>query len=181
MILPTRVLPSNAPPLQEDNGVQHASRVLQEHSGNRQLVDFNNTDEYQPKYPSSGLTDSSYPRHHVLQPTQHVYRSQPQYRPTYRHGYGRPGYRCYMTPQEEAKLQYEAERLYRRFRQSDQYIKYRARQSKDDKGNGDQKWPDHLEKAFFRGTIRPVVPDRCVNHHFSTRSTPSNGSSETVT
>jgi transcriptional enhancer factor len=156
--------------------------VLQEHSGNRQPVDFNNSDEYQPKYPSSGLTDSSYPRHHVLQPpTQHVYRPQPQYRQTYRQRYGRASYRCYMTPQEEAKLQYEAERLYRRFRQSDQYIKYRARQSKDDKGNGDQKWPDHLEKAFFRGRLRLLASDRYVDHHVSTRSTPSNGSSETVT
>lgn len=152
MILPTRVLPSNAPPLPEDNWVQNASRVLQEHSGNRQLVDFNSTDEYRPKYPSSALSDSTYPRHHVLQqPTQHLYRPQTQPLSNYRYGYGRIGYRCLITPQEEAKLQFEADRLYRRFRQSDQYVKYRTRQSKDDKGNGDQKWPDHLEKAFFRG------------------------------
>jgi transcriptional enhancer factor len=59
-----------------------------------------------------------------------------------------------LNPQQEAKLQYDADRLYRRFRQSDQYVKYRARQSKDDKGNGDQKWPDELEKAFFRGLSR---------------------------
>lgn len=51
----------------------------------------------------------------------------------------------------EAQVQYDAEQLYRRFEKSDQYVKYRARQAKDDKGNGDQKWPDHLEKAFFRG------------------------------
>lgn len=157
MILPTKVLPSNAPPLQDDNGVQHASRVLQEHSGNRQLVDFNSNNDYEPKYPLSGpsrLNEQSYPRHHVpQQPTQHFYRPQPQHRPTYRYGYSRAGYR-YLTPQDEAKYQYEAERLYRRFRQSDQYVKYRGRQSKGDKGNEDQKWPDHLEKAFFRGWLR---------------------------
>jgi hypothetical protein len=153
MILPTRVLPSNAPPLQDDNGVQHASRVLQEHSSNRQIVGFNSTGEYQPKYSSSALSDNTYPRNHALHPpSQQLYRQPTHHRSNYRYGrYGRPGFHCLFTPQEEAKLQYEAERLYRRFRQSDQYVKYRARQSKDDKGNGDQKWPDHLEKAFFRG------------------------------
>jgi hypothetical protein len=33
---------------------------------------------------------------------------------------------------------------------SEQYAKYRAKGSKDDK-NEEKKWPDHLEQAFFRG------------------------------
>lgn len=160
MLQPTRVLPSNAPPLQEGgDGLHQASRVLQEHSGNRQQhYDFGNTSAWDQskysyddqKYPANVLAgENAYPRHHVQhhqgqhQHTQ-LYQPQPQHRATWRYSYPR-GY------QDEAALQYNAERLYRRFRQSDQYNKYRTRQSKEDKGNGEQKWPDHLEKAFFRG------------------------------
>lgn len=165
MLQPTRVLPSNAPPLQEGcDGLHQASRVLQEHPGNRQQhYDFGNTSEWtqakypydQQKYPANVLTgENAYPRHHVQQQQgQHhqpqLYHPQPQHRAAWRYGFaGRY--------QDEAALQYNAERLYRRFRQSDQYVKYRTRQSKDDKGNGDQKWPDHLEKAFFRGSWHPL-------------------------
>ena len=62
----------------------------------------------------------------------------------------RGGHR-YNAPEEEARIRFDSERLYNRFKKSDQYVKYRNRQTKDDKGNEDQKWPDHLEKAFFRG------------------------------
>lgn len=153
MIQPARVLPSNAPPLRDGDDVHQASRVLQEHSGNRQQTDFGFAPESEQKYPSSVLTENSYPVQHQHQHQQQIpqlYHPQPQHRQVWRYGYGRGGYR-YHAPENEASIRFEADRLYHRFRRSEQYVKYRDRQSKDDKGNGDQKWPDHLEKAFFRG------------------------------
>lgn len=168
MLQPTRVLPSNAPPLQEGNdGLQQASRVLQEHSGNRQQHhDFGSTADWDPtkylydqKYPANVLTgENAYARHQAPhqypQPQhQHLYHPRPQHRHAWRYG----GYRAPYGQIDEVRVQHDAERLYQRFRQSDQYVKYRTRQSKDDKGNGDQKWPDHLEKAFFRGRFSMCV------------------------
>ena len=158
MIQPSRVLPSNAPPLTEGDNLHHASRILQEHSGNRQQSDLGLQNDYEQKYPSSLLTENTYPRHHghqQLHQTQHLYHPQPQHRQIWRYGHLRGSF-GYPSPEQLAKIEFEADRLYRRFRQSDQYIKYRTRQSKDDKGNGDQKWPDHLEKAFFRGKVRSL-------------------------
>ncbi|EMC98932.1 hypothetical protein BAUCODRAFT_41355, partial [Baudoinia panamericana UAMH 10762] len=40
------------------------------------------------------------------------------------------------------------------FQKCDGYSKYRQRQHKDDKGSPDQKWPDHLEEAFFRALVK---------------------------
>lgn len=160
MLQPARVLPSNAPPLQEGHdGLHQASRVLQEHSGNRQQHhDFDSTGDWdqskylydQQKYPANVLTgENAYARHHVPHQQyqhRHLHHPQPRHRYAWRYGHPRGPW-----PMNEAQVQYDAEQLYRRFEKSDQYVKYRARQAKDDKGNGDQKWPDHLEKAFFRG------------------------------
>nr|POE66101.1 hypothetical protein CFP56_54362 [Quercus suber] len=44
-----------------------------------------------------------------------------------------------------------AKNLLGRFKASVQYMKYRTRQQKDSKQAHEQKWPDHLEEAFFRG------------------------------
>ena len=157
MIQPTQVLPSNAPPLRDRDNVHQASRVLQEHSGNRQLNAFGFSIDFEQKYPSSVSTENSYPRHHnaahhQVPQHQHLYHPQPQHRHALRYSYGQRGY-YRSSPEDEARIQYQSDRLYERFRQSEQYIKYRSRQAKDDKGNGDQKWPDHLEKAFFRGLL----------------------------
>ncbi|KAK3710686.1 hypothetical protein LTR37_010105 [Vermiconidia calcicola] len=157
MIQPTRVLPSNAPPLRDGDGLHHTSKVLQEHSGNRQNdLDFSN-DYEQQNYPASLLNENAFPRHHQPQQQQaapqHLYHPQPQHRHHWKYSYVRGGYR-YPSAEDEARIHFDSERLYRRFRQSDQYIKYRNRQSKDDKGNGDQKWPDTLEKAFFTALVR---------------------------
>lgn len=56
--------------------------------------------------------------------------------------------------------------LYHRFRNSEQYMKYRGRQHKDDKGNqGEQKWPDRLELAFFEALVRwPPMGRRKMMH-----------------
>ena len=152
MIQPTRILPSNAPPFREGDSVHQASRVLQEHSGNRQHDCSQVVNDYERKYPSSALTENNY-TFQTQQPHQvpQLYHPQPQHRHAWRYGHAR-GYR-YPGPEDEVKIRYEADRLFHRFRRSDQYIKYRNRQTKDDKGNGDQKWPDHLEKAFFRGEL----------------------------
>jgi hypothetical protein len=152
MMLPARVLPSNAPALGDD-GLHLTNRVLQEHSGNRQHNTYSYTD-YEQKIPTSFSVENAY-AHRPQPPIQHqparrLYHPQPVHRQEWKYGYSSNGYAEY-SPEEEVKNQVEAKYLYRRFRQSDPYVKYRNRQQKEDKGNDDNKWPDHLEKAFFRG------------------------------
>ncbi|EME45955.1 hypothetical protein DOTSEDRAFT_127012, partial [Dothistroma septosporum NZE10] len=56
---------------------------------------------------------------------------------------------------DRARVEKAARILYHRFRNSESYMKYRTRQQKDDKGNqGEQKWPDRLEQAFFEALVR---------------------------
>lgn len=164
MMLPTRVLPSNAPPLLDGDGLPSASRVLQEHSGNRQINDFVFAGtEYEQKYSGATLfNENSYEAQ--LQPQhQHQQQQLPQQQVTHQLHHPRPQHRHhtwkfgqqrsvypYTNPAEDSKIQVEAEYLHRRFKQSESYIKYRNRQTKGDKSD-DQKWPEHLEKAFFRG------------------------------
>lgn len=159
MLQPPRVLPSNAPPLRSDDDYHQALNVLHEQSGNRQRLDFDSATESEQKYPSSILTENAYPVQHPPQQYQvpQLYHPQPQHRQLWRCGFGRGGRYSTHGPEDDAReaarLRFESDRLYHRFRMSEQYVKYRDRQSKDDKGNGDQKWPDHLEKAFFYGTF----------------------------
>ena len=54
--------------------------------------------------------------------------------------------------QELREIETTARDLYQRFRSSDQYVKYRERQS-DRQQSEDQKWPDRLERAFFQGML----------------------------
>ena len=166
MLQPPRVLPSIAPPLHDGDNVHHASRVLQEHSGNRQQTDFGFSNDYEQKYPVSLLTENIFTQHNQPQqlpvplPQQQqqvpqLFHPQPQHRHAWRFGYARSALR-YPGPEDEARIRIEADRLFHRVRKSDAYAKYRHRQSKSDK-NDDQKWPDHLEKAFFRGQSRCIV------------------------
>lgn len=153
MIQPEHVLPSNAPPLRDDGRLFQVSRVLQEQSGNRQQSEFvldHDVGEIKGEA-------TSFDENQVVAPLQRLqsfpplYHPQPQHRQAWRYGYARAGWR-YPGPEEEARIRLEAERLYNRVRKSQHYLKYRDRQTKDDKGNQDQKWPEHLEKAFFRGS-----------------------------
>lgn len=153
MIQPPRVLPSNAPPLSNE-GNDQTSRVLQEHSGNRQQTTYPYSQSYgEQKYAVSRVTENTYPAPPVQtgyqlypQPTAPTWSSELRRSGFARGTYGRkPGF---PSPAEKAV---EAKKLYRRFLSSDQYAKYRQRQHKDDKGSQEQKWPDHLEEAFFRG------------------------------
>ena len=141
------VLPSNASPLR--SGSAFDSRVLQEHSGNRQQADFQYAVKHEhaeKKYATSLSTENSY-----LAPQVTGLSSYPQRevilnrRPR---GYGS---RCYGGSKSGANKDVEAKRLYRRFLSSEKYAKYRGRQHKEDKPEFDQKWPDHMEEAFFRG------------------------------
>ncbi|TKA66387.1 hypothetical protein B0A49_05814 [Cryomyces minteri] len=52
-----------------------------------------------------------------------------------------------------SKIDREARLLYREFYESESYRKYRLRQPKPSDRNKDQKWPDHLEQAFFRAIV----------------------------
>jgi transcriptional enhancer factor len=146
------VLPSNASPLV--SGSEAAPRVLQEHSGNRQH-DFKFSQDYELKGSGSLLSENIHPRIPV--------RPQPLYRhqhavshAPFRSGFARPNYGRLHHPTQAEKDE-RARILLRRFHNSEQYAKYRSRQGKTEGKDGDQKWPDHLEQAFFRGTYFSVL------------------------
>ncbi|KXT00897.1 hypothetical protein AC578_5689 [Pseudocercospora eumusae] len=160
MLQPTQVLPSNAPPLQESP--HHLSRtVLQEHSGNRQQNDYS----YQQhatdlKYPPSIHTENTYAGLQQAYRPAHVYQQTPAQRNALRYGARRTN--PWAT---EQAIEKEASYLYQRFRNSDQYTKYRNRQHKDDKGGQEQKWPDRLEFAFCKALVRwPPMGKRKLLH-----------------
>ncbi len=152
MIHPVCVLPSNAPPLRDDENVYQTSKVLQEHSGNRQqhntafvgdgdvkcssyLFNANNLGNYLPSQQQASQISHPQPQH-------------PQF---FRGSYGHCA-RRFPRPESEAKIRLDADRLYSRMLKCEQYVKYRDRQAKNDKTKDEQKWPDYLEKAFFRGS-----------------------------
>jgi hypothetical protein len=150
------VLPSNASPLV--GGSEAAPRVLQEHSGNRQH-DFKFSQDYELKGSASLLSENTYPRLPVR--PQQVYRHQHAVSHTpFRSGLARPNYGRLHHPTQAEKDE-RARILLRCFHNSEQYAKYRSRQGKSDGKDGDQKWPDHLENAFFRGmysTMLKIMP-----------------------
>ncbi|KAI7241534.1 hypothetical protein KC330_g511 [Hortaea werneckii] len=155
MFLKPAVLPSNAPPL-EENGVYQASRVLQEHSGNRQqsTLVVHGSDQ---KAPSTASIENSWSSQHVQQlgiaTANHYYQVPTSYRqPSLPYGHPHRHSR-YFNHSEEESITRQAKRLWQRFQASPAYKKYRGRQHKDDKGNTEQKWPDHLEEAFFRALV----------------------------
>ncbi|KAK1076538.1 hypothetical protein LTR33_008855 [Friedmanniomyces endolithicus] len=158
-----RVLPSNAPPLHDDgDSVQHASRVLQEHSGNRlQQLAYPASAIYEPKY-SLPLqqTENSWPGayqqyqqqhvHHHAVPS-HQYKGGQQFAIRARH----PPYDYQHADDERNDLKKAAD-LFRRFQACAGYAKYRDKQhqGKDEKAAQEQKWPDDLEEAFFRALVK---------------------------
>ncbi|KAI6827477.1 hypothetical protein KC340_g9641 [Hortaea werneckii] len=155
MFLKPAVLPSNAPPL-EENGVYQASRVLQEHSGNRQqsTLVVHGSDQ---KASSTTSIENSWSSQHVQQlgiaTANHYYQVPTSYRqPSLPYGHPHRQSR-YFNHSEEESITRQAKRLWQRFQASPAYKKYRGRQHKDDKGNTEQKWPDHLEEAFFRALV----------------------------
>jgi hypothetical protein len=180
MLQPARVLLSNAPPLRggsSDNSVVQASRVLQEQSGNRQLNDHNaaaagaghgsgydlqqkylaqqQTSPTENAWPNSSSAHSQLPQGHQQYynvPT-HLHHPQPQYRQQWTYAQHRRPSGAYY---DEQVISHRARQLWLRFQRSESYKKYRDRQHKDDKA-AEQKWPDHLEEAFFRGMHYPNI------------------------
>ncbi|KAI6799819.1 hypothetical protein KC337_g16009 [Hortaea werneckii] len=155
MFLKPAVLPSNAPPL-EENGVYQASRVLQEHSGNRQqsALVVHGSDQ---KASSTASIENSWSSQHVQQlgvaTGNHYYHLPTSYRQSSLPYGSAPLHSRYFIHSEEEKITRQAKHLWQRFQASPAYKKYRGRQHKDDKGNTEQKWPDHLEEAFFRALV----------------------------
>ena len=57
----------------------------------------------------------------------------------------------------QEKVGRDARRLAGMLSQCEGYLKYRSRQPKEGRGKQDQKWPDHMEDAFLRGTYDEVL------------------------
>ncbi|KAK8238929.1 TEA/ATTS domain family-domain-containing protein [Phyllosticta capitalensis] len=139
------VLPSNAPSLHHESafdelGVQN--RILQERCNNRQQ-DFLDQDQR---------------KHGLYQPAENYFGGSP-------HGYLPPSQRStsshglmMMMNEPDERVAHEAARLWAMLQRSDAYRKYRARQPKLDDGTPDnkqdQKWPEHMEMAFFAALVK---------------------------
>ncbi|KAK7541079.1 TEA/ATTS domain family-domain-containing protein [Phyllosticta citribraziliensis] len=141
------VLPSNAPSIHhestfDDLGVQN--RILQERCNNRQQ-DFLDQDQR---------------KHGLYQPTENYFGGSP-------HGYLPPSQSSRSTSshglmmmmnEPDERVAHEAQRLWAMLQRSDAYRKYRARQPKSDDGTPDnkqdQKWPEHMEMAFFAALVK---------------------------
>jgi hypothetical protein len=148
------VLPSNASPLVA--ATESTTRVLQEHSGNRQHSDL----KYTQNYKELSSSENTHPRQ-LIRATHQLYRPQPASHAPFRTGFARPSYARSHHP-TQAEKDDRARRLLRRFHSSEQYAKYRAKGSKDDKSE-EKKWPDHLEQAFFRGkSLNSLFQTKCL-------------------
>lgn len=150
MIQPACVLPSNASPLV--GGTEPGTRVLQEHSGNRQHQEYKLPQDYDQKYSASSVSEN--PTARIPLRTQHLYRTPYHSSQPWRSGFTRLGYGRSHYPTQAEKDE-RARRLLRRFHACEGYSKYRARQVKHDEKSGEQMWPDHLEHAFCRGNLNP--------------------------
>ncbi|KAK0337808.1 hypothetical protein LTR59_005340 [Friedmanniomyces endolithicus] len=166
-----RVLPSNAPPLHDDgDSVQHASRVLQEHSGNRQQqLAYPASTIYEPKYTLPlQQTENSWPGAYTQYQQQHVhlalashqYNGGQQFAIRARH----PPYDYQHADDERNDLKKAAD-LFRRFQACAGYAKYRDKQqaAKIEQAVQEQKWPDDLEEAFFRALVNAAATNSSQN------------------
>ncbi|KAM3425752.1 hypothetical protein BST61_g7683 [Cercospora zeina] len=158
MFQSTAVLPSNAP-LHHQESSNRSSRVLQEHSGNRQQEYY--AAPVDQKYPTSYLTENNYPAYqHIPRPLHATSHTLLQHN-RLRH----PQHRFHHGQRDQQQIRKEARYLFQRFRSSDGYMKYRNRQHKEDKGSAEQKWPDRLEYAFFQALVNwPPMGRRKLPH-----------------
>lgn len=142
------VLPSNAPPLRDE---QTTRAALQEHSANRQQL-------YHPHHHYPALTGYE---HHKLStaaiPTENSYAVRPPvpnvYYATHPTYYRQTYHQRHADTDREGQLRVDKQwrTLYDRFLRCPKYKEYRCRQHKDGKPGRDQKWPERLEEAFFKG------------------------------
>ncbi|KAL1612183.1 hypothetical protein SLS60_000407 [Paraconiothyrium brasiliense] len=125
------VLPSNAPALPETD-TYIPSRVLQERSVNR--------------------------RHEYTEDASSCKRSPTPIYTGRLGGYFTGNLTSHFNgDKSEAQIDLETKRLMKLLKACDKYQKYRDRQPSDTasaKDNKEQRWPDHLEEAFFRGEPR---------------------------
>lgn len=149
VLQPTPILRSNAPSWTEYDDKAAALRILQEHSGNRQHS-YVHSSIIAKTAPSSYYNKNGYPYVNAKQ----VHQS------SHRHKSGYATIRGYSL-RDERRFERKAGDLYYRFCASDGYTKYRQRQPKDKKSQ-DQKWPDNLEIAFFRGMYLVLLTLECV-------------------
>jgi transcriptional enhancer factor len=172
MLQPTRVLPSNASPVHEDDGV-HETRILQEHSGNRQHHEYPYLAHAvnDLKYQQSFLSENSYLEQHQPPPhPNYFYQQSNVIRQHHNHGLGRRRPTDHEIACIMQRVRRNADDLCRRFNASDGYVKYRQRQKQNTKIKADQKWPEHLELAFFQGMFSREADERhCrqLTTHFS--------------
>lgn len=121
------ILPSNAPALPEPEPYI-PSRVLQERSANR-------LHEY-----SDGISPRKHSPIYADRLGGHFTGNIPTY---------------FSSDKTEAQIELETKRLMKRLKKCEKYQKYRERQpsslSNDKNDKKEQRWPDHLEEAFFRG------------------------------
>lgn len=125
------VLPSNAPVLPESDQVI-PSRVLQERSGNRQhgYPDGSASWKRSPSSPVENLHSQNLSGSYLT---------------------GNLGTQLHGEKSEE-QIHHETKRLLALLQRCEKYQKYRDRQPQNAKER-EQKWPEFLEEAFFRGTL----------------------------
>lgn len=122
------MLPSNAPALSTPGS--GSDRVLQERSGNRTNVERPPSPSYHPK--------------------------------VYRQRVGNFGSNILAPPvgcRTEEEVEHEFRKIWTIRQNHPRYQKYRDKKRKEEEKKSDdpdlEKWPDHLEPAFFRGIVLP--------------------------
>jgi len=134
------IVPSNAPALPEEliEDVKATSRILQERCGNRQ--------------------------HDILDPEQFGFRKRDASSPV--EIFYPESLPCYDTPEPNLAQQLDRRPdevieknsavLWQNVHKCDAYRKYRSRQPKNS-AEREQKWPEHMEAAFFTGKRAAVI------------------------
>lgn len=152
------VLPSNAPALPAPDSTI-PSRVLQERSGNREnrYIDDSNTWKREPTSPSENASSVAA-------------------------SYGGSYYPSNLGSQlvcekSEEQIDRETEKLWTLLQNCEKYRKYRERQPTTAKAR-EQKWPEPLEYAFFRGISSPHANTVFRNSHVSLGTMAADGSTE---
>jgi transcriptional enhancer factor len=147
MIQPTPIVPSNAPPQHDTIGSHHSSRVLQEHSGNRQQNDYSYHAPSEQKHQPAHQIENTYQGYQIPRPLP-IYQQTPlQQRNAYRH-FAR---RCVEKHDDPIELRRKVRYLLQRCHGCEAFSKYRERLVKGHKPGAEQIWPERLEFALFEG------------------------------
>lgn len=171
---PTPILPSNAPPWADDGDDPSHLQILQDQTGFRPSQqcasvytadDISDQEDHGMPNANYGDLDPNPSQANIAfyggipsranQKIYNVIKRANEYRDSVLRNPGKRIEKSGNGAKQERQLEAMARRLAARFSQCEGYIKYRARQPKeqpkDGKGEKDQKWPDHMEHAFLRG------------------------------